>query len=253
MKNAQGFLILIMGLFLLSGCATDEQARQKANIHLRLGYQSLQNGDSTSALRELLQAEKLNPKDPEIRFALGWAYSAKGRYLEALEQYQHTLVLDPKFTEAHNAIGAVYLEMGKWDEAIQEFEKVLKDILYPTPFYVLNNMGWAYFKKGDRSRAIEYFKKSIGLKRDFGLAYYNMGLAFKELKQVEEATTAFENVLTYAPNFFDAHFQLGLLYFDAGKHERAAKHFEEVIRLAPLTENARLSKQYLELIKKASP
>lgn len=252
MKKFKGFLILIMGLFLLTGCATDEQARQKATIHLRLGYQSLQSGDATSALRELLQAEKLNPNDPEIRFALGWAYSAKGRYLEALEQYQQTLALDPKFTEAHNAIGAIYLEMGKWDEAIQEFEKVLKDILYPTPFYVFNNMGWAYFKKGESARAIEYYKKAVGLKPDFGLAYYNMGLAFKELKQVEEAITAFQNVLIHAPNFFDAHFQLGLLYFDAGKHEHAAKHFEEVIRLAPLTENARLSKQYVELIKKAT-
>ena len=249
----KAILFLAMGLSFLVGCSIDEQAQQKAAIHLRMGYQSLQQGDSTSALKELLQAEKLNPQDPEIQFALGWAYSAKGRFLEALEHFRQTLVLNPKLTEAHNAMGATYIEMAKWDEAIQEFEIVLKDLLYMTPYYVQNNIGWAYYKKGDRLKALEYYQKAVVLKPDFGLAYFNMGMVYRDNQQTAEAIAAMRSALAQAPNFLEVHFQLGLLYFNSGKPEEAKKSFGEVLRLAPQSENARLAQQYLDFLKKSPP
>jgi len=246
-------LLLAASLTFFMGCSTDEQAQQKAKIHLRMGYQNLQQGDPTSALKELLQAENLSPKDPEIQFALGWAYSAKGRFLEALEHFRKTLILDPKLTDAHNAMGATYLEMGKWDEAIQEFEIVLKDMLYMTPYYVQNNIGWAYYKKGDRLKALEYYQKAVALKPDFGLALFNMGLVYRDNQQAAEAIAAMRSALAHAPNFLEAHFQLGLLYFNSGKLAEAKKSFGDVLRLAPRTENARLAQQYLDFIKKSVP
>lgn len=252
-NSFKAVLFLAVGLSFLVGCSTDEQAQQKATIHLRMGYQSFQQGDPTSALKELLQAEKLNPKDPEVQFALGWAYSAKGRFLEALEHFRQTLVLNPKFTEAHNAMGATYIEMGKWDEAIQEFEIVLKDLLYMTPYYVQNNIGWAYYKKGERLKALEYYQKAVALKPDFGLAYFNMGLVYRDNQQTAEAIAAMRSALAQAPNFLEAQFQLGLLYFNSGKPEEAKKSFGEVLRIAPQSENARLAQQYLDFLKKSTP
>lgn len=251
MNPFKTILLLATGLAFLGGCATSEQAKQRANIHYRLGYQHLQQGDSTTALKEFLEAEKLNPKDAPIQFALGSAYNAKGRFHEGLEHYRKTLALDPKYTEAHNALGATYLELGRWDDAIREFDLVLKDLLYLTPFYVLNNLGFAYYKKGDRPKAIEYYKKALAMKPDFGLAYYNLGLVYKDNKQTEEAIVAMRSAVSYAPAFLDAHFQLGLLYFDAGKRDQARKAFEEVIRTAPRSENGRLAQHYLDLLKKS--
>jgi Tfp pilus assembly protein PilF len=252
-KSYRMILFLAISVSFGTGCSTDEQAQQKATIHLRMGYQSLQQGDPTSALKELLQAEKFHPKDAEIQFALGWAYSAKGRFLEALEHFRQTLVLNPKFTEAHNAMGATYLEMGKWDEAIQEFEIVLKDLLYLTPYFVQNNIGWAYYKKGERPKALEYFQKAVALKPDFGLAHFNRGLVYRDNQQTPEAIAAMRSALAQAPNFLEAHFQIGLLYFNSGNREEAKKAFGEVVRLAPQSENSRLAQQYLDFLKKSPP
>ncbi len=252
MKLFKAFLLLANLLLFSWGCSTNEQALQKASIHSRLGLNHLQQGDPTSALRELLEAERLNPNDPQTHYALGWAYSAKGRFPQALEHYRQALKLDPKYTEAHNAMGGAYLEMGLWDEAIKEFETVLRDILYLTPFYVLNNMGWAYYKKGARKSAIEYFKKAIAMKPDFGLAYYNMGLAYKDNQQTEEAIAALRLAVGLASKFLDAHFQLGLLYFNIGKRGEAEKSFQAVVRIAPQSESARLAQQYLDLLKKSA-
>ncbi|HEX7372050.1 MAG TPA: tetratricopeptide repeat protein, partial [Thermodesulfobacteriota bacterium] len=93
------FLLLLAGLFFFSGCGPDERAIQRAGIHAGLGYNALQQGDPTSALRELYEAEKLNPRDPYIQHALGMALSAKGKYPDALEHFRKALELDPKYTE----------------------------------------------------------------------------------------------------------------------------------------------------------
>ena len=250
MKLFKVFLLLASLLLFFWGCSTNEQALQKASIHSSLGLNHLQQGDPTSALRELLEAERLNPNDPQTHYALGLAYSEKERFPQALEHFRQTLKLDPKYTEAHNAMGGVYIKMGLWEEAINEFEVVLKDFLYLTPFYVLNNMGWAYYKKGDRKSAIEYFKKAVAMKPNFGLAYYNLGLAYKDNQQLEEAIAALRSAVGLASNFLGAHFQLGLLYFNSGKRGEAEKSFQAVVRIAPQSESARLAQQYLDLLKK---
>ncbi len=249
-RNAFLFFAAASLLF-FSACGPDQKAIQRAGVHHGLGYNYLQEGDPTSALREFLEAERLNPQDPQIQYALGLCLNAKGRYPQALEHYERALALDPKYTEVHNAKGATYLEMGKWDDALQEFNLVLKDILYLTPFYVLNNLGWAYYKKGDLPLAIENYQRALRMKPDFGLARYNLGLALRDNKQTEQALVEFRHAAALAPTFLDAHFQLGRLYFELGKNREAKASFDEVVRLAPQSEAARMSRQYLDLLKKS--
>jgi len=251
MNRFRSFLLLAVSLAFLAGCATSEQAKQKASIHFRLGSEYLQRGEATSALREFLEAEKFDPDDASVQFGLGSALNAKGRFQEGLQHYRKALEIDPKFAEAHNAMGSTYLELGQWDDAIREFEIALKDLLYLTPFYVENNLGWAYYKKGNIPRAIEHYRKALTMKPDFGLAYYNLGLAYKDNKQTEEAIAAMRSAVARVPNLLDAHLQLGILSFNAGIRDQARKAFEEVLRLAPRSDSARLAQQYLDFLKKS--
>jgi type IV pilus assembly protein PilF len=246
------FVIIMMGLLLGGGCAPTEKMRQQATLHSRMGFEHLQSGDSTSALREFQEAEKLNPKDPAVQYGLGWSYNAKGLFPEGLARYRKALELDPKYTEAHNAMGATYLEMGQWDDAIHEFEITLQDLLYPTPYYVLNNLGWAYYKKGDRSKAIEQFKKAVAMKPDFAMSFYNLGLVYKDNNQPAEAIAAFRSAVEQVPDFQDAYFHLGELYLKDRNNKEARKAFEEVVRIAPKSAKAGLAKEYLELLKSKS-
>lgn len=248
MKRILSLALAAAALWTFSGCATTEQNRQKAVLHTRLGHQYLEQGDSTSALRELMEAQKFNPKDPNVHYLLGWAYSARSLYPQAMESYREALRVDPKYTEAHNAIGAIYLVTGQYDAAIAEFEIVLKDLLYQTPYSVLNNIGWAYYKKGDLGRAIEFYQKAVAMKPDFGLAFYNLGLAYRDSRQPGEATRAFRTTLVLVPNLVDAHLQLGVVLFNGQQTAEARKSFEEVLRLAPGSEAARMAQQYLDFL-----
>jgi len=185
MNRFRSFLLSAVSLAFLAGCAPSEPAKQKASIHFRLGSEYLQRGEATSALREFLEAEKFNPDDASVQFGVGSALNAKGRFQDGLRHYRKALEFDPKFTEVHNAMGSTYLELGQWDDAIKEFEIALKDLLYMTPFFVENNLGWAYYKKGDLPRAIDHYRRALSMKPDFGLAYYNLGLAYKDNKQTD--------------------------------------------------------------------
>jgi len=251
MNRFRSFLLLAVSLALLAGCAASEQEKQKASLHFRLGSEYLQRGDSSSALREFLEAEKLTPNNASVQFGLGSALNAKGRFQDGLQHYRKALESDPRFTEVHIALVSTYLELGQLDDAIKEFEITLRDLLYLTPFFVENNLGWAYYKKGDLPRAIEHYKKALSMKPDFGLAYYNLGLAYKDSKQTEEAIAAMRSAIFQVPNLLDAHLQLGILSFNAGIRDQARKAFEEVVRLAPRSDSARLAQQYLDLLKKS--
>jgi type IV pilus assembly protein PilF len=210
-------IALLMTLLLLAACGISREDRQKATLHYNMGVHHVQQGDPTSGLRELLEAEKYNPEDPEIQYFLGAAYGSKELYSQAIDHFQRALALNPKFTDAHKAIGDIHLATGEWNKAIQEYEIVLRDILYLKPFYVWNNLGWAYYKKGDLPKATDCFRRAIALKPDFGLAYYNLGFALR----------------------------------DAGRPEEAAKAFREVVRLAPETPQGRLAREYLDLLDKS--
>ena len=89
------------------------------------------------------------------------------------------------------------------------------------------------------------------MKPDFGLAHYNLGLAYRDRKQPDLAIGSFRQATVLVPGLLDAHFQLGKLYFETGKKEEAGKSFQEVVRLAPQSESARMARQYLDLLKKA--
>ncbi|HSR11406.1 MAG TPA: tetratricopeptide repeat protein [Thermodesulfobacteriota bacterium] len=250
--SGKRWALVAAALLIAAGCMPkDPRDIQRASVHYNLGNNYLNQGDPTSALRELLEAEKLNDKDPHIQYSLGLALNAKGRYKDSLEHYRKALSLDPKYTEVHNAMGATYLELGEWDAAIQEFNAVLKDLLYQTPFYVENNLGWAYYKKGDLQSAIGHYRNALRVKPDFGLAHYNLALALRDSKQIDQAILEFNQAATLVPGFADTHFQLGKLYLETGKKKEAQQSFEEVVRLAPQSDNARMSREYLELLKKA--
>jgi tetratricopeptide (TPR) repeat protein len=89
------------------------------------------------------------------------------------------------------------------------------------------------------------------MKSDFGLAHYNLGIAYRERKQPDLALASFRQATVLAPGLLDGHFQMGKLYFEAGNNAEAQKSFQEVIKLAPKSEMAHMAQQYLDLLKKS--
>ena len=239
----------IVFAFFLNGCVEDRAAiKERSLLHLRLGASHLSEGNIPSALKELLEAKKINPDDPHIYSMLGLAYGGKKEYEKAIDNFRKALEINPELPEVHNNFGTLYLHLKRWDDAILEFRKAVNNDLYSTPERAYCNMGWAYYKKGDMGRAIQNYKKASEIDPEFILPYYNLGVGYLSIDKTDEAIAAFKLAVKLAPGYVDAHYRLGLVYFKLGMKEDAKREFEEVVTISPPGETRSSAKTYLDLL-----
>lgn len=68
---------------------------------------------------------------------------------------------------------------GRYDEAISEYEASIR--LNPNVAEVYNNLGFAYFDKGDLSKAVFFQRKAIEINPYLANGYYGLALALEAL------------------------------------------------------------------------
>ena len=146
-----GGLIGLAALTGLNACSsqTSQKDEQVAAATREIGEAYMNQGDFTSALRELMKAEALNPEDPFVHNDLGICYMAKERMPDAIAHFKKAVELKPSYTPARNNLGAAFLKVREWDAAIATFKEITQDVLYATPHFPLANLGLAYYCKGD--------------------------------------------------------------------------------------------------------
>jgi type IV pilus assembly protein PilF len=222
-----------------------------AGLHLDKGVSYIQQGQYTSALRELLEAKKLNPDDHVMRYYLGIAYHGKRLIPEAVAEFKEAIQIKPDYSDAHNYLGTVYSEMGRWDEAIEEFNLAVSNILYETPSGALNNMGYAYFRKGDYQTALSKFDEAV--KREpttlLGpLIEKNRGMTFFARGQFHQAVLHLKKSLADAPDFAESRYWLARCYLELKNTNAAKEEFLAIVKIAPDSEFGIRARTALEAI-----
>src|ERR1700723_2885037 len=116
MKVLITFVIAVL-VFHTTGCATNQADHERAMLHLQIGTSYLQAGKNPQAMSELLKAEELDPKDPQIMNNLGLAYYVRGNLKQAEEKFRNAIAADRKFTDAKNNLGRVLIDADRLNEA----------------------------------------------------------------------------------------------------------------------------------------
>ncbi len=229
-------LTIIMALFCLSGCATSSQDRERASSHVTMGTAYLKSGHFTPALREFLTAQRLSPNDPQIRYYTGLAYYGNGLKSEAKEQFHAAVSFRSDYSEAHNYLGTIYLEEGRHDRAIEAFNRALSNMLYETPAVALNNIGWAYYQKGDWQTALTKYEAALTREPDTPirpLIQKNTGIAYLAGHNVDAAIHFLTKAVDSAPGMIESHYWLGVSHLEAGNREKAIRELQSVIETSP--------------------
>jgi serine/threonine-protein kinase len=94
-----------------------------SDAHQMYGYFVSAKGRSDEALREMQQAQELDPLSLPNTIAVGEALYMARRYDEAIAAFQKTLELDPNSGFAYWALGRAYTEKGMYAEAVTAFQK----------------------------------------------------------------------------------------------------------------------------------
>jgi Tfp pilus assembly protein PilF len=248
------FPCIIIAFSLILGCGTKRvNKEQQSRVHLDLGIAYIKSRQYTTALRELIAAEKMNPKDAETHYYMGLTYYGKGMNEKAVEEFRKALSLNPDYPEAHNYLGTVYLESELYDKAIEEFNRALANVLYETPAVALNNIGWSYYKKGNNKRAIEHYTKALQKEPDtilIPIIHNNIGMAYLDEYTIDEALLHFKRAVEIAPSLAEPRYWLGICYLKKGLNRSASQAFKTVLGIAPESRFGLLARERLNTISK---
>lgn len=245
-------LSLLLCQLCFISCTSTPWHRNQADAYLKKGKALIESGQYLGALKELLEADRNAPSDPEINYYLGIAYQGRGLRDMAMERFQKAVSLKKDYSEAHNYIGVIYMDMGQWEKAIDSFDKALKNYLYATPALALYNSGWAYYNLQNYDMALSRYQQA--LREDRTSVWQpqiekNMGLVYVKKSDWVQAKEHLKKAVTLNPSLYDAHFFLAEVYLKTNDPANARKSFQQVIELAPQSPFAQRSQEYLQSLR----
>jgi len=141
----------------------------------------------------------LFPDDVDLRYRLGVLYGKENKHQESIREMEAVLKLDPNNVNALNFIGYSYAERGiKLDEAEKLVKKAL--LLKPGSAYIIDSLGWVYFRQGRLELAIELLEKAFDLLPDEQIIPIHLGDAYKENGQMKKALEIYKRALECDPD-----------------------------------------------------
>jgi len=194
------------------------EPQKRAQMHYQMGVDHLRQGRPPEAIGELLNAERFDPAEEKVQFALAEAYRQQGRNAETEAHLIRALQIRPNYHEARLNLAAFYIQVDRTEEAIPLLNQLLAEATFPAPWRALTNLGWAEYRLG----------------------------------RLEEAHQHLTLAVDYQPDYWPARLNLGILESEQGNRAEAIQHFEHVLegKLSPLAEaevRYRLAEQLVSL------
>lgn len=224
---------------------------QRFDFYYSLGIFYLKLGQTEDAAKVWEKALTIDPDNPRIHYDLGVLYSKQGKQAAAIEKLSASVrklshpALNELKADALNYLGSAYLQqgaidaayrawssasslrkndpgiktnlatvqlmMGKVDEAIRMYQEVLR--AEPKNAKALNNLGYAYYQKGNYPSAIHHLTQALKVAR----------------KQTARGPV---NVLDETQPS-EIHNKLGQVYLRTNNKKKALEHFETSCKLNP--------------------
>ena len=181
------FIPLVLMSFAACAAEISEKERVDARIQYDLGVDHLSKGNVPGALQAFMSSERLDPDFPDLHSGLGLVYISINRLDDAERHFKRALELKPAYSDVRNNLGLVYLIRGEWDKAIEQFKIALQDVLYATPSHAEGNMGYAYYKRGDRAKALKHLKNATLVNPKFCRGYLWLGEIYQEASELKDA------------------------------------------------------------------
>jgi len=132
----------------------------------------------------------------KLLFRLGVVYDKWGKKEESINQMKRVIELHPNNANALNYLGYTYADKGiHLDEAETLIRKALKQ--KPDDGYIMDSLGWVYFRRGQYDEAEIFLNKAIKLVPEDPIILEHMGDVYEKLNQLRTALNYYEKALKF--------------------------------------------------------
>lgn len=172
--------------------------------------------------------------DPGDHFTRGEAFYKGRQYEPARKELEKAIEASPDWDDPHYVLALTLTELFKLKEAIEEYKQVVRLAIKDEPkILAYYNMGNAYFDLGDYENAIESYKQAIKLDPTLSKPHNNLGLAYAAIGKFSEAVAEFAEAVRHKPDYAEAHFNLGVAYVQLGRTKQADTQQKILLKLSP--------------------
>lgn len=231
--------VLLWALLSGTGCGPTQESikkqQEQADFHYQLAYGhyfDARNSSGDLALQEVLRSLEIHEASHDANILAGLIFMGRERHIDAVRHFERAIEIEPRSHIGRNNLGAAYLSMERWDDAIGVFDALVLDITNPTPGHAQNNLGWAWYKKGDLDRAERHFSSARSLSPKLCPAHNNLGIVYLERKQYHQALRALSVAIKQCPSYAEAYYHLGRGYQKTGEFVRAKEAFQQCVHWA---------------------
>lgn len=202
------------------------------------GNKNLKEQNLHSALDDFLQAQELDPENPEIHYYLGITYARMANYESAVEHLEN--ILTAELAYIHNVhvrmiLGYIYTIQEDYEKALPFFQGILKAGFdnaqaYAAIGYIMDRLGNIKEAVLNLYRAVELDPENANAHNSLGFIYAEADLNLEEaLEECKKAVILDEN----NPAYLDS---LGWVYYKIGKIGQARSYLKKALKIAPENE-----------------
>jgi tetratricopeptide (TPR) repeat protein len=193
-------------------------------------------GRDNDALRTL-NSLVAQTKSPIARRGLGDFYRETGRFADALTVYDG-LVSDALASgekidwRLYYARGDAHQRTDQWDLAEKDFQSALK--IAPNEAEILNYLGYSWVDRGERlDEAFDMIRRAVALKPDDGAIVDSLGWAHFKRGEYSVAVQHLERAVELSPQDATINEHLGDAYWRAGRLLEASYQWRRSLTLNP--------------------
>jgi serine/threonine-protein kinase len=185
-------------------------------------------GRDDQAISELQALVAAYPAHDEGHALLGEMLGDKGQAKEGVAALRRAIELRPGYWRHHQSLGLAYYAMGLYADAETAFKRVIE--LQPDSAWGYQALGTVYHASGDLDQALENYQRAIQLGSD-AFAYSNMGTILYGRGEFEKALKLYKTAAELEPKSATKHRNLGDVYLKLGRPREASDHYRRAVAL----------------------
>ncbi len=201
-----------------------ESAPLRRNADIQIGRCLDTLGRPDDAIQSIAKVVDANPSDFEAAVELGNVFRGDSRFAEAAEAYSRGIAaLDDPAAAGWTIFyfrGVAYERSKRWDDAEADFRQALE--LSPKQPHVLNYLGYSWVDMGlHLEEALDMIKTAVELRPNDGYIVDSLGWAYYRLARYDEAVTELERAIELKPEDPTINDHLGDAYWRVGRKREA--------------------------------